>query len=106
EAETVLHDVDAEEHAQKLLAAQRSFRSGMDAYIQGDTKRAGSIFVNIDINLLPPQDQQRLREIMATRELQPVAQAGHKQVLQASGQDKGVATTGSHDEPLDQYKAM
>jgi type II secretory pathway component GspD/PulD (secretin) len=111
EAETVLRDIDAEEHAQRLLAAQRSFQAGMDAYVRGDYRRAGSIFANVEIRLLPAQQQDRLREIMATRELQPqgVVLAGHQE-LQRPGtpaQPPGTAVaTDQGDNPLDQVKAM
>jgi type II secretory pathway component GspD/PulD (secretin) len=111
DAEMVLRDIDAEEHAQRLLAAQRSFQAGLDAYLRGDHQRALSIFASVDVHLLPPQQQQRLREVMATRELQPqgVVQAEHKVLLQpvSSGQAPGVAVaTDQSQDPIDQVRAM
>ena len=49
EAEVVLRDIDAEEHNQRLLAAQRTFDAGVDAYLHGEFKRAGSILANVDV---------------------------------------------------------
>lgn len=111
EAETVLRDIDAEEHNQKMLETERSFNAGVDAYLHGDYKRAGSIFSNVDVQHLQAAQQQRLREIMATREMDPqiVAQAGLKNVLKPGTLDPapGVSVAGNQgDEPIDHVRAM
>jgi Flp pilus assembly secretin CpaC len=111
QAETVLRDIDAEEHNQRLLAADRTFQAGMEAYLQGQFKHAASILANVDIHLLPPQKQERLREIMSTREMAPtgIVQAGHQEQIKPSapGSKPGVAVaTDQGDDPLEAVRAM
>ncbi len=111
EAELVLHTIDAEEHNQRLLAAQRTFDAGVDAYTHGEFKRAAAILGSVELALLPPQQQQRLREIMSTRKLQvtPIAQADNKVILTKGSQDRtpGTAVASDQaDDPLASAKAM
>jgi type II secretory pathway component GspD/PulD (secretin) len=110
EATAVLRDIDAEEQNQRILAAQRSFDAGVDAFLRGNHKLASNIFVNIDLQLLPAQQQARLREIMATREMDPaIVQAGKKVVRTPDAPNKpaGVAVAGDQgNEPIDQIRAM
>jgi type II secretory pathway component GspD/PulD (secretin) len=112
EAEAVLHDIGAEEYNQRLLDAQRTFDAGVDAYTHGEFPRAASILANVDIMLLPPAQQQRMREMMSTRELQPqaLAQVDHKVPLVPNHIDSsppGVAVAGDEpDDALTNVKAM
>ena len=114
EAATVLRDVDAEEHAQRQLTAKKTFDAAMDAYYHGNFKQASAIFAGVEYSLLSPAQQERVREIMSTREMQPdaVIQAGAKQLLKPATNDPpGTAVAGSgpsldKDDPLEHVKAM
>jgi Flp pilus assembly secretin CpaC len=109
EAVVVLRDIDAEEHNQRLLAAQRTFEAGVDAYVHGDYKRAATILVGVDVVLLPPQLQQRMRDIMSTREMlpQPARSDEHKILLTGGTKTPGTAVAGDQtDDALDHVKVM
>lgn len=110
EATVVLRDIDAEEHNQRVLTAMRTFDAGVDAYIHGDFAQAASILGALDLVLLPVPQQQRLREIMSSREMLVPAGSGEKVVLTAGKTDKaapGTASVGDiADDPLINVKAM
>jgi type II secretory pathway component GspD/PulD (secretin) len=80
DAEKLLRSIDTEEFNQKVLAVQRSFDAGLAAYQRKDYAQAGIILRSIDKQMLPPEKQVRLKELMAAPELQghTVAQAAHK----------------------------
>src|SRR5439155_11454553 len=75
EAEQVLRAIDMEDFNQQLLAANRSFDEGLDAYQRQDYSRAGSIWRAIDQQKLEPQRLARMKELMPTREMLSLAQA-------------------------------
>jgi type II secretory pathway component GspD/PulD (secretin) len=79
----LLRTIGAEERNQQMLQAKRTFDAGLDAFVQKDYRRAMTIFQNIDPMMLPEQYHARMRDIMATREMQPqhFLQAGHQEVL-------------------------
>src|SRR5205823_14967478 len=82
EATIVLRDVDAEEHNQRVLAAVRTFDAGVDSYLHGQFAQAASILGAVDLLLLPTTQQSRMREIMATREMQlPAGVASKTQLI-------------------------
>jgi type II secretory pathway component GspD/PulD (secretin) len=64
EAQAVLRSIDAEEHAQTIVAAQRSFQAGMDAYKHKDYRKAAGILANIDVRLLQPEQARRVGEVI------------------------------------------
>lgn len=71
EALKMLRSIDAEEQNQTILAANRNAEAGLEAYRRRDFRLAAGILKNVDIRLLEPQHAGRIREIMATREMQP-----------------------------------
>src|SRR5262249_31834077 len=90
QADAVLHSIDAEEISQKSLAASRSYEAGLTAYQRHDYALAGNIFQSVDAQLLPPDKQAKLRELMQLPEMQSrVTQAGLKAGTGAS--DTGAA---------------
>src|SRR5262249_36162536 len=108
DAEKVLRSIDAEEYNQRLLAASRAFDAGVQAHQRKAVAQAGTILRGLDKQLLPPEKQQKLKEMMLLPELQPgsVAQAGMK-----ASADAGVARAtdqpaGKADEVTQQYKAL
>jgi type II secretory pathway component GspD/PulD (secretin) len=79
QADAVLHSIDAEEISQKSLAASRSYEAGLTAYQRHDYALAGTIFQSVDVQLLPPDKQAKMRELLQLPEMQSrVAQAGLK----------------------------
>jgi type II secretory pathway component GspD/PulD (secretin) len=111
EATAVLRDIDAEEHNQRLLAMQRTFDSGVEAYVHGQFKHALAILSSVDVALLAPHHQQRMREIMSTREMQALPQAGDNKVILTQGTlEKGapgaVVASEQGDDALGQVKAL
>jgi len=79
----LLRSIAAEEHNQQILQAKRNFDAGIDAFVAKDYRQAMTVFQSIDPMTLPEPYQSRLRDIMATREMQPqaIVQAGHQQTL-------------------------
>ncbi len=110
EATVVLRDIDAEDHNQRVLATLRNFNAGADAYIHGQFAQAASILGALDLVLLPTQQQQRLREIMSTREMLMPSPRGEKMLLTGGKLDKNAPGTAIasdlHDDPLTNVKAM
>src|SRR5262249_55649886 len=76
EAEQVLRAIDMEDFNQQLLAANRAFEEGLDAYQRQDYSRAQAIWRAIDQQKLEPQRLARMRELMQTREMIALAQGG------------------------------
>jgi type II secretory pathway component GspD/PulD (secretin) len=70
QADAVLHSIDAEEFSQRILAANRSFDAGMIAYCRHDFVQAANIFRSIDVPLLAPDKQTKLKELLTKPELQ------------------------------------
>jgi type II secretory pathway component GspD/PulD (secretin) len=110
EATTVLRDLDAEEHNQRRVAAGRTFESGVDNYLRGRFKEALAIFSSLDLAMLDPGQQARLRELMSSRELQTLPTHQDSKVVQAQGVEPGTPGTtvasSQGDDPLGQVKAM
>jgi type II secretory pathway component GspD/PulD (secretin) len=94
EAEAILRDVSREEYNQSMLAAGRTFEAGDQAFKRRDYSGASSIFRTIDVQLLEPAKQARLKEIMQVPEMQPRA-------IQTAGAvaAPGVATPGAVTDP-------
>jgi type II secretory pathway component GspD/PulD (secretin)/tetratricopeptide (TPR) repeat protein len=79
QADAVIHSIDAEEISQKSLAANRSYEAGLTAFQRKDYALAGSIFQSVDVVLLPPEKQAKLRELLQLPEMQTrVTQTGLK----------------------------
>src|SRR5262249_13761033 len=62
EAERVLRSIDAEEFNQRILAVNRAFEAGRTAYHRRDFAQAAAIFRTLDVPLLAPEKQARLKE--------------------------------------------
>lgn len=71
EAEAVLRDIDREEANQNMLTALRTFDAGQQAFNRHDYAQAGAILRTIDVRLLDPSRQARLKELMTVPEMQP-----------------------------------
>ncbi len=70
QADAVLHSIDVEEFNQKVLAANRAFEAGLNAYLRKDYIQAGTIFRSLDVSMLAKEKQARLKEMMLTPEMQ------------------------------------
>jgi type II secretory pathway component GspD/PulD (secretin) len=70
QAEAVLHSIDAEEHNQRVLTCNRSFDAGLGAYYRKDYSQAASILTSLDVSLLSPDKQTKLKELVMSPELQ------------------------------------
>jgi type II secretory pathway component GspD/PulD (secretin) len=70
EAAKVLRSIDAEEYNQRVLAANRTFDAGVAAFSRREFAQAGTIFRGLDTQLLAPDKQARLSELMLAPELQ------------------------------------
>lgn len=109
DAEVVIRTIDAEEHNQQRLAAGRTFDAGLDAFTRRDFVRARTIFAALDMPLLRPEQQARLREVMSLPEMQPIAQVAAKE---GPGTPPGAGRTGtarvgdSPDDLLNNVRAM
>src|SRR5262249_55264353 len=77
EAAQVLRSIDAEEHNQACLAADRSADASIAAFNRGDYQQARTICAVLDLKLLAPARQNRLKEILRLPEMQPGYQAGN-----------------------------
>ncbi|HEY1379292.1 MAG TPA: hypothetical protein VGF55_20990 [Gemmataceae bacterium] len=66
EAAQVLRSVDAEEHNQRVLAANRNFDAGVAAYRGKDYGQATAIFNQVDVSLLAEQKKAQFKEVMAS----------------------------------------
>src|SRR6185369_1130428 len=69
EAQAVLHSIDAEEHGQVQVAAERDFQAGMTAYNKRDYQKAASILSNVDVRNLKPDQARRLGEVIESPEM-------------------------------------
>jgi type II secretory pathway component GspD/PulD (secretin) len=69
----VLRTVDAEEEAQAKLRANRTFDEVVQAYRLRDYRRASLMLAAVDTPKLDAKRQARLREMLATPEMQPNA---------------------------------
>lgn len=82
EALAVLRTIDTEEFNQRCLEACRTFDSAMQAYRRREYNFARNIVKEVDVRLLDPDRQGRLREVLMTPEMhQPapseLVQTGH-----------------------------
>ncbi len=84
EAFDLLRSIDVEEYNQRKLHALRTFDAAMAAYRRHDFDHAGVMLGAIDVRLLDEARQNRLKEVMMTAEMRPVAH--QQQVVQAGGQ--------------------
>ncbi len=92
DAEKILRSIDAEEFNQRILAANRTFEAGRAALHRREYAQASAIFRSLDVPLLAPEKQAKLKELMQMPELQP------RTVAQASGKtasDSGTPGTAS-----------
>jgi type II secretory pathway component GspD/PulD (secretin) len=95
EAEAILRDISREEYNQTMLAAGRTFEAGVQAFNRRDYGGAASIFRTIDVQLLEPSKQARLKEIMQVPEMQPRA----VQQASATGAAPGMPLPGNANDP-------
>jgi type II secretory pathway component GspD/PulD (secretin) len=65
DAAQVLATVDVEEHNQRVLAANRNFDAGMNAYQGKDFSQALAIFAQVDGNLLAEEKKPQLKQMTA-----------------------------------------
>jgi type II secretory pathway component GspD/PulD (secretin) len=73
EALAVLRSIDTEEFNQKRLRANRTFDAAWSAYVRRDYPHSAGMIAAIDTQLLDEPRQVRLRDMMATPEMQPSA---------------------------------
>lgn len=66
-----VRSINAEETNQQILEAMRNFEVAVDALAAKDYQKALYLFQSIDPLLLPEQTQNRMRDIMGMREMQP-----------------------------------
>jgi type II secretory pathway component GspD/PulD (secretin) len=71
EAAAVLRSIDIEEHNQQILAAHRNAEAAVNAFKRRDFRAARGILAGVDPRLLNPQMQRLVREMAATKEMQP-----------------------------------
>src|SRR5262249_21368856 len=76
EAMTVLRSIDAEESAQNVRTAGRTFDLGAEAFNKRDSGSAYRILAGLDAHLLDEDRQLRFREIMMSPEMQPNLRGG------------------------------
>jgi type II secretory pathway component GspD/PulD (secretin)/tetratricopeptide (TPR) repeat protein len=93
QADAVIHSIDLEEINQRTLTANRTFEAGLSSYQRKDYAQAAVIFRSVDSNLLPPDKQAKLRELLLLPEMQ--GSAVTPVVLKpASGSETGKARVG------------
>jgi type II secretory pathway component GspD/PulD (secretin) len=81
----LIRSISAEEYNQQIIEAKRTFDAGLDAFLQKDFRKAHFVFKTIDTMRLPIEYQARLRDIMATKEMQPeITQTGNAQFIPGS----------------------
>jgi type II secretory pathway component GspD/PulD (secretin)/tetratricopeptide (TPR) repeat protein len=95
EAAAILRDISNEEYNQRMLAAGRTFEAGVQAFNRRDYGGASSIFRTIDVQLLEPSKQARLKEIMQVPEMQP----RNVQQASATGAAPGVPLSHNATDP-------
>lgn len=106
----LLRSISAEEFNQQLLQAKRTFEAALEAYVAKNYQKAMFLFQECDPSLLPDRYQARLRDIMATREMQPdrLVQAGHtvRQLLKGEKiiENKGEPTAMEREDLLEEAK--
>jgi type II secretory pathway component GspD/PulD (secretin) len=71
EAGQVLRSIDVEEFNQKMLVANRAFDAGIAAFDRREYSQAATIMRSIEPQLLSPEKQARLKEVMLTPDMQP-----------------------------------
>lgn len=91
QAAALIRSIDAEEHNQRILAANRNADAGFDAYARKDFKYAANIFANLDLRLLHPEKAKRIGEIMNTPEMQP----GERDKIQLVSNKEGPSSISS-----------
>ncbi|MBI3822124.1 MAG: hypothetical protein HY289_05520 [Planctomycetes bacterium] len=107
----LIRSISAEEYNQHVLEARRNFDAGLDAFRNQEHRKALFLFQAIDTTMLPEHCQARLRDIMATRDMNIVAQAQTKEMIkggtiieQKTQIDPPGA--GAKRDALDEYKAI
>ncbi len=71
EAENLLRSIDVEEYEQRRSEQKRTFDAGNSAFNRGDFQLAGRILRTLDVKLLDPDRQARMKELMRVPEMQP-----------------------------------
>ncbi|MCI0742521.1 MAG: hypothetical protein L0Y72_26105 [Gemmataceae bacterium] len=98
EAADLLRSIDADEHNHRMNMASRNADAGIEAFMRRDYRRAGTLFTSVDLHLLHPAKAERIREIIATAEMQPgavqqtVAKTGAQGVIPGETPGAGSAT--------------
>jgi type II secretory pathway component GspD/PulD (secretin) len=92
EAAAMLRSIDTEEFAQKGLAMNRNFDSALLAFGEQRYKQAYIGILALDDRLLSPDRQARLRELMASKEMQAEAAAAPR-----TGDAENIARVGAQD---------
>jgi type II secretory pathway component GspD/PulD (secretin) len=75
QADSVLHSIDAEEFNRKIHTAHRTFEAGVAAFVNRNHAQAANVLRSVDVGLLPPDKQAKLKELLASPEMQPGALA-------------------------------
>ena len=86
DVQRLLRSISNEEYNQRIMSNVRTFNAGLDAFVQKDFRKARFIFQSLDPAMLPEQYQVRLREFMATREMQQenIVRAGYQEKVAGS----------------------
>ncbi len=71
QADAVLHSIDAEEFNRKIHAAHGAFDAGLEAHANKNYPQANQALRSVDVGLLPPDKQTKLKELLAAPEMQP-----------------------------------
>jgi type II secretory pathway component GspD/PulD (secretin) len=99
EAVMLLRTIDAEELNQKALAANRSFDVALRAFTNGETQQASAIIGQIDLRMLTPDRQARLREVGLTPEMRSATSVARNDTPPAPGRPSAVVQTGATGQP-------
>jgi type II secretory pathway component GspD/PulD (secretin) len=73
EAVAILRSIDTEEFNQRRLRAIRTFDAAWSAFVRADYAHSGNMIAAIDTRMLDEARQAKLRDMMATPEMQPSA---------------------------------
>src|SRR5262249_8547547 len=93
EAVALLRSIDTEEFNQRRLQTMRKFDAAWSAFVRHDFTYASNMIGTIDTRLLDGGRQSKLRDMMATAEMQPGHRPGETregtQVALTGGRDSG-----------------
>src|SRR5262249_49435454 len=108
DAEKLLRTIGVEEYNQKVLAEHRSLEAAQAAYQRKEYAQAATIVRTIDKQMLPADQQLKLRELMQAPEMQryAVAQASHQAEAPGRSRATDQAAAPAEGDALAQVKTM